>query len=83
MKKNKISTTQYSDIHGYNTIHKRDLYVQFCNTEHSKRGVINMGTKILNGLPVELKNETNPNVFKKKLKGYLICNVFLFFTRIF
>jgi hypothetical protein len=35
-----------------------------------------MGTKILNGLPVELKNETNPNVFKEKLKGYLICNVF-------
>jgi hypothetical protein len=28
-----------------------------------------MGTKILNGLPVELKNEMNPNVFKKKLKG--------------
>jgi hypothetical protein len=60
MKKNTIYTTQYSDIHGYNTIHKRDLYVQLCNTEHSKRGVINMGTKILNGLPVELKNETNP-----------------------
>jgi hypothetical protein len=32
--------------------------------------------QILNGLPVELKNETNTNVFKKKLKGYLICNVF-------
>jgi hypothetical protein len=67
MKKNMIYTTQFSDIHGSNTIHKRDLYVQFCNTECSKRGVINMGTKILNGLPVELKNEMNPNVFKKKL----------------
>jgi hypothetical protein len=76
MKKNKICTTQYSDIHGYNVMHKRDLYVQFCNTERSKGGVINMETKILNGLPVELKNETNPNVFKKKLKGYLICNAF-------
>jgi hypothetical protein len=56
MKKNKIYTTQYSDLHGYNTIHKRDLYAQFRNTERSKRGVIKMGTKILNGLPVELKN---------------------------
>jgi hypothetical protein len=56
MKISKIYTTQYSDIHGYNTIYKRDLYVQFCNTERSKRGVIHMGTKILNGLPVELKN---------------------------
>jgi hypothetical protein len=35
-----------------------------------------MGTKILNGLPIELKNETSTNVFKKTLKGYLICNVF-------
>jgi hypothetical protein len=42
-----------------------------------------MGNRILNGLPIELKNEPNFNVFKRKLKGYLICNVFLFFTRIF
>jgi hypothetical protein len=38
--------------------------------------VINMGTKILNCLPIELRNEMNLNVFKRKLKGYLICNVF-------
>jgi hypothetical protein len=38
--------------------------------------VINMGTKIFNGLPVELKNEMNLNVFKRKLKFYLLCNVF-------
>jgi hypothetical protein len=76
MKKNKIYTTQYSDVHGYNKIHKRDLYVQFCNTERSKREVINMGTRILNGLPIKLKNEPNCNVFKRKRKGYLICNVF-------
>jgi hypothetical protein len=48
--------------------------------EHSKRGVINMGTKIFNGLPIELKNEMNLNVFKRNLKGYLLCIVFLFFT---
>jgi hypothetical protein len=72
-----VVTAQYSDVHGYNTIHKRDLYVQFRNTERSKRGVINMGTKILNCLPIELKNEMNLNIFKRKLKGYLICNVFI------
>jgi hypothetical protein len=74
MEKNKIYATLYSDVHDYNTIHKRDLYLQFCNTERSKRGVINMGTKIFNGLPVEVKNEMNLNVFKRKLKGYLLCN---------
>jgi hypothetical protein len=42
-----------------------------------------MRTKIFNGLPIELNNEMNLNVFKRKLKGYLLCNVFLFFTRIF
>jgi hypothetical protein len=40
-----------------------------------KEGVINMGTKIFNGLPIELKYEMNLNVFKRKLKGYLLCNV--------
>jgi hypothetical protein len=45
-----------------------------------------MGTKIFNGLPIELKNEMNLNVFKRKLNGcllckrklngYLLCNVF-------
>jgi hypothetical protein len=31
----------------------------------SKRGVINMGTKIFNGLPIELKNEMNLNVLRE------------------
>jgi hypothetical protein len=47
------------------------------------KGVINMGTKIFNGLPIELKNVMNLNGFKRKLRGYLLCNVFLFFTRTF
>jgi hypothetical protein len=82
-KKNKIYATQYSDVHDYNTIHKRDLYVQICNTERSKRGVINMETKIFNGLPIELKNEMNLNVFKRKPKGYLLCNVFYSLQELF
>jgi hypothetical protein len=44
-----------------------------------KRGVIKMGTKIFNGLPIELMNEMNLNVFKRKLKGYLLCNVFILY----
>jgi hypothetical protein len=42
-----------------------------------------MGTKILNGLPIELKNEINLNIFKRKLRGYLICNVFFIFYKNF
>jgi hypothetical protein len=53
--KNKIYTTQHSDVHDYNTTHKHNLYVKFFNTEHSKRGMISMGIKIFNDLPTELK----------------------------
>jgi hypothetical protein len=74
--KNKIYITLYSDVQDYNTINKHNLYVQTCKTEHNKREVISMGTKIFNGLPTELKNVNNSNVFKKKLKNYLLCNVF-------
>jgi hypothetical protein len=42
-----------------------------------------MGTKIFNGLPTELKNEMNLNVFKRKLKGYLLRNVFYSLQEIF
>jgi hypothetical protein len=36
--KNKIYAIQYSDVHVYNTIHKQDLYVQFCNAERNNEG---------------------------------------------
>jgi hypothetical protein len=42
------------------------------------RGVISMGTKIFNGLPNDLKGVKDFSVFKKKLKSYLLCNVFYF-----
>jgi hypothetical protein len=38
-----------------------------------------MSPKIFNDLPIELKNEMNLNVFKRKLKGYLLCNVFILY----
>jgi hypothetical protein len=57
--KNRIYSTQYSDIHSYNTIHKYNLYVQLCNTDHCKKSVINMRIKIFSGLPLELKSIEN------------------------
>jgi hypothetical protein len=74
--KNSTYTTQYSDIHGYNTIHKYNLYVQVCNTDHCKKSVINIiEIKIFNGLPLELKSIENFKAFKK-LKNYLMHNEF-------
>jgi hypothetical protein len=50
-----VYTTQYSDIHKHNTKEKQDLYVQLCNTARCLKNVINMGIKINNNLPFELK----------------------------
>jgi hypothetical protein len=74
--KNRIYTTQYSDIQSCNTIHKYNLYVQLCNTDHCKKSIINMWIKIFNCLHLKLKSIENFKVFKKKLKNYLICNEF-------
>jgi hypothetical protein len=68
--------TLTSDVHSHNTIHKHNLYVQYCNTNRSKRSVVNMGIKLYNNLPIELKNVSEFKVFKKKLKCYLLNRSF-------
>jgi hypothetical protein len=40
------------------------------------QGVINMGIKIFNNLPLELKGVADFKVFKRKLKGYLLLSAF-------
>jgi hypothetical protein len=66
----------YSDVHIYNTVHKHNLYVQPCNTSRCKKSVTNMGIKIYNNLPSEIKTTQNFKAFKRKLKDYLLLNVF-------
>jgi hypothetical protein len=68
--------TQYSYIHKYKTKEKQDLYVQLCSTALCKISVINIGIKIHNNLPSELKRIENFKVFKNKLKSYLLQNCF-------
>jgi hypothetical protein len=45
----------------------------------AKTSVINMGIKIHNSLPPELKRIENFKVFKNKLKSYLLQNCFYWF----
>lgn len=52
------------------------MYVQTCNTVHLKITVINVGIKIHNSLPPELKGIGNVKVFKNKLNRYLLQNCF-------
>ena len=74
--KNRIYTTLNSDVHNYNTKHKHNLYAQHCNTNRCKRSVINMGIKLYNNLPMELKNVSDFKVFRRKLKCYLLHSAF-------
>jgi hypothetical protein len=74
--KYRIYSTQYSDIHSYNTIHKYNLYVQLCKTDCCKKSVINMGIKIFNSLPHELKSVEILRFLRKKLKSYLLHRAF-------
>lgn len=74
--KNKFYTTQYSDIHSYNTVHKYNLYIQPCNIDRCKKSVINTGIKIYNSFPLELKSIENFKVFKRELKNYLLHSAF-------
>jgi hypothetical protein len=73
-KKNQIYITQYLDVHNYNTRGKQDLYVQLCSTSCCKKSVINMGIKLHNNLPTDIKRIENFKDFKNKLKIFLLQN---------
>jgi hypothetical protein len=47
-----------------------------CNSNRSKTSVKNMGIKLFNNLPLDLKNVTVFKLFKRKLKKYLMKNAF-------
>jgi hypothetical protein len=41
-----------------------------------KKSLINVGTKIYNNFPLETKSVDNYNVFKRKVKNYLLHSAF-------
>jgi hypothetical protein len=66
MKKYKGGTPANSVIHDYNTRGKSDLHVRSCRTSIFQTSVVNMGTKLFNHLPVELKQLVDFKQFRKK-----------------
>jgi hypothetical protein len=42
-------------VHNYNTRQKLNLHVQFCRTNVSKNGVMNMGIKLYNKIPNKIR----------------------------
>jgi hypothetical protein len=62
------------EIHGYNTRRKQDLHIQQCNTALYQKSVINMGIKLYNKLPIQIKQLDTYKSFKKEVKTLLVYN---------
>jgi len=76
MKKHYHNLKYRFEIHEHNTRSKNDLYQQYCNTSNYQKSVLNMGTKLFNKLPSQIKHLDNYNKFKKELKNFLLVNSF-------
>jgi hypothetical protein len=61
-------------LHGHNTRNKFDLRTRYCSSVLYKRSVINMGIKLFNKLPIQIKQLDNRNGFKRKAKNFLLHN---------
>jgi hypothetical protein len=71
LKKYKGDMKHNSEIHGHNTRRKQDLHVQQCNTTLYQKSVLNMGIKLYNKLPIEIKQLDTYKSFKKEVKTFL------------
>jgi hypothetical protein len=65
-----------SNVHAYNTRRKRDIHIQSYKTDLYKRSVINMGSKLYNKLPDNIKEIESYKTFGKQLKSFLLQHAF-------
>ena len=64
------------EIHEHNTRKRHDLHIQHCNTVLYQRSVINMGIKLFNKLPIQIKQLDNLKSFKTEVKTFLVHDSF-------
>ena len=74
LKKYKGDMKHNSEIHGHNTRWKQDLHIQQCNITLYQKSVMNMGTKLYNKLPIQIKQLDTCKGFKKEVKKFLVHN---------
>jgi hypothetical protein len=65
-----------SNVHTYNTRRKRDIHIQSYKNELYKRSVVNMGSKLYNKIPDNIKETESYKTFRKKLKSFLLRHAF-------
>lgn len=65
-----------SDIHAYDTRRKQQLRCPFSRLNVTQRAPDNVGIKIFNALPLNLKSASSEFIFKRNLKQFLLENCF-------
>jgi hypothetical protein len=63
-------------VHNHNTCQKLNLQVQFCSTNVSKNGVMNMGIRLCNKIPNKIRVVGKMRQFKRVFRSYLVQHVF-------
>ena len=63
-----------SSIHQYNTRSSNKLHIQSCNTSSRQATIRFRGTSLWNNLANNLKTLPNIDIFKRKVKDYLLSN---------
>jgi thermostable 8-oxoguanine DNA glycosylase len=64
------------DVHAHSTRQKSDAHVQYCRTTLFKNSSANMGIKLYNKLPNEIKKLEKLQDLKKKLRHFLLQQTF-------
>ena len=64
------------EVHDQCACQKSDLHTQFCRTTIFKNSSANEGTKLHNKLPNIIKRLDKIQVFKRRLKYFLLQHIF-------
>ena len=75
-KKYPVSLKQNFGIQGHNMRNKFDLHTRYCSTVLCQRSATNMGVKLFNKLPAQIKQLDNYEDFKREGKTFLLNNSF-------
>jgi hypothetical protein len=72
VKENLEKFEQNSASHYYNTRQRKRLYIKYCRTEGCKNSVNNIGKRLYNKLPNNLKSIDDTLHFRRKLNLFLL-----------
>jgi hypothetical protein len=72
LKKYKLAVQKNEHIHDHNTRTNMNLYIKPSNTNLYKKSVINMGIRLHNKVPNNIKKLEEYKPYKREMKSFLI-----------